>query len=109
MRRAEAFAATAAGALTLAVRQAEQAGLPVQLRSALASRAAIDQAPGIIMARERCTSEEAFGILRAASQHLNLKLRQEAADIVSAVSGQPPQPAPFQDRPESKDRETPAR
>ena len=109
LRRAEAFAATATGALTLAVRQAEQADLTVQLRSALASRAVIDQALGIIMAQERCTSQEAFGILRAASQHRNLKLRQVAADIVTAVSGQPPQPALFQDQPGREEQGPPAR
>jgi hypothetical protein len=61
------------------------------------------------MAQERCTSQEAFGILRAASQHRNLKLRQVAADIVTAVSGQPPQPALFQDQSGREEQGPPAR
>jgi ANTAR domain len=59
VRRAEAFAATASHVLALAVRQAEQAELTRQLRAGLRSRAVIDQAPGIIMAQERCTSAAA--------------------------------------------------
>jgi GAF domain-containing protein len=108
-RRAEAFAATATGALTLAIRHAEQADLTEHLRSALASRAVIDQALGIIMAQQRCASEEAFGILRAASQHRNVKLRQVATDIVTSVSGQPPQSPPFQDRPGGNSQDPSAR
>jgi hypothetical protein len=34
-----------------------------QLRASLASRTVIDQALGVIMAKQRCTSAEAFDIL----------------------------------------------
>ena len=95
IRRAEVFAASASAALALAARQASATVLTGQLREALASRAVIDQAIGIIMAQERCTSDEAFGILRNASQNRNLKLREIAHQIVTSVSGQPPQPGPF--------------
>jgi GAF domain-containing protein len=95
IRRAEVFAASASAALALSSRQASTAALTGQLREALASRAVIDQALGIIMAQERCTSDQAFAILRNASQNRNAKLRDIALQIVTSVSGEPPQPAPF--------------
>jgi hypothetical protein len=99
LRRAEGFAAIAAGALALAMRQAEQADLTEQLRAALASRAVIDQALGVIMAQERCTAARAFEILRSASQNRNVKLREVAARIVTSISGAPPPEEPvFRDR-----------
>ncbi len=97
-RRAENFAENASGALTLATRLASDAALIDQLRSSLASRTVIDQALGIIMARERCTQSHAFAILRSASQNRNVKLRDIATDIVTSLTGQPPEPPPpFED------------
>jgi GAF domain-containing protein len=55
VRRAQNFAEYASGALTLASRMASNAALIEQLRSSLTSRIVIDQALGIIMAREHCT------------------------------------------------------
>ena len=55
----------------------------------------IDQALGVIMAQERCTSAQAFDVLRSASQNRNVKLRDVARQIVIRVSGEPPQPGPF--------------
>ena len=52
------------------------------LREALASREVIGQAEGILMERERITSDQAFGVLRQASQHLNIKLREIAQYVV---------------------------
>jgi GAF domain-containing protein len=95
IRRAETFAASASAALALAARQASATALTGHLRAALASRTVIDQALGIIMAQERCTSARAFAILRAASQNRNVKLRDIARDIITSVSGEPPQPPPF--------------
>lgn len=97
VRFAEPFAASvsAALALALAVRQASSTALTGQMREALASRAVIDQALGVIMAQERCTSTQAFAILRNASQNRNTKLRDIAHQIVTNVSGEPPQPGPF--------------
>jgi AmiR/NasT family two-component response regulator len=46
------------------------------------------------MARERCTQERAFAILRSASQNSNVKLRDIAGTVVTSVTGEPPQPAP---------------
>jgi GAF domain-containing protein len=94
VRRAENFAEYASGALTLARRMASHAALIEQLRSSLASRTVIDQALGIIMAREHCTQARAFAILRSASQNSNSKLRDIATAIVTSVTGEPPAPAP---------------
>lgn len=93
-RRAENFAEYASGALTLAMRLASNAALIDQLRSSLSSRAIIDQALGIIMAREHCTQARAFAILRAASQNSNVKLRDIATAIVTSVAGESPVPPP---------------
>lgn len=51
------------------------------------------------LSAQRTSAEEAFGILRAASQNRNVKLRDVAAGIVTRVSGAPPRSAPFCDRP----------
>ncbi len=97
-RRAENFAENASGALSLAMRLASHAALIEQLRSSLTSRTVIDQALGIIMAREGCNQARAFAILRSASQNSNVKLRDIAGAVVTSVSGEPPQPAPpFED------------
>ena len=97
-RRAENFAENASGALSLAMRLASHAALIDQLRSSLTSRTVIDQALGIIMAREGCNQARAFAILRSASQNNNVKLRDIAGAVVTSVSGEPPQPAPpFED------------
>jgi hypothetical protein len=53
-----------------------------QLRTGLESRTVIGQAQGILMERERITAQEAFAILRTASQHTNVKLRDIAARVV---------------------------
>jgi GAF domain-containing protein len=97
-QRAEKFAENASGALALALRLASYAALNTQLRSSLASRSIIDQAIGVIMAREYCTQARAFEILRNVSQNNNIKLRDLASSILASVSGEAPQPAsPFED------------
>ena len=84
------FADEASRALALAVRLAERSEMSAHLQAALASRAVIDQAVGIIIGQNRCTADEAFEVLRSISQNRNVKLRDIAADMVTAVSGQPP-------------------
>ena len=93
-RRAENFAENASGALSLAIRLASHAALIEQLRSSLSSRTVIDQALGMIMAREQCNQARAFAILRSASQNSNVKLRDIASAVVTSITGEPPQPAP---------------
>jgi hypothetical protein len=83
------------GPAELRCQLAAERKLTTQLRAALTSRAAIDQAIGILMAQQRCTAEQAFEILRTASQNRNVKLRHVAADIVTGLTGHPPQPPPF--------------
>jgi GAF domain-containing protein len=90
------FAAQAAAALAMVLRQARQDQVTSQLEQALASRSVIDQAMGIVMAQQRCTSDDAFTLLRAHSQNTNRKLRDVAAEVVERVSGAPPkEPRPF--------------
>lgn len=52
------------------------------LEAALVTREVIGQAQGILIERERITANQAFDILRRASQHLNVKLRDVAQDLV---------------------------
>lgn len=63
-----------------------------QLRQAIASRPVIDQARGILMATYGCTSDEAWHILREASQLSNTKLRDvaEALTACAEAEGTPP-------------------
>lgn len=66
-----------------------------QLRHAIASRPVIDQARGILMATHGCSSEEAWAILREASQLSNTKLRVVAAALTEGAQPDgPPPPEP---------------
>lgn len=96
VRRAEMLAQNASGALAIALRLASCVALTEQLQASLASRLVIDRAIGVIITRQRCTQREAFEILRAASQHQNIKLRQVAAAVVTSVRGEPPEVASFE-------------
>lgn len=61
-----------------------------QLRTAMLSRAVIEQAKGILMAAEHCDADAAFAILTRASQNRNRKLREVAEEIVARRSGGEP-------------------
>ena len=87
---ARRFAEEASRAMLLAIRQARQQQVNEDLHNAMGSRRVIDQAIGVIMAQNRCSVDEAFDVLKRASQHRNVKLRQVAADVVTSVTGQPP-------------------
>ena len=89
VRRARMFAEELARTLPTALRITEQTQLATQLQEALASRSTIDQALGVLMAQNRCTRDVAFGILRRASQHRNLKLREVAAAVIERYTGYP--------------------
>ncbi|WP_199442190.1 GAF and ANTAR domain-containing protein [Umezawaea beigongshangensis] len=86
------FAGEVSGVVALAARIAEHARRADDLTVALASRSTIDQALGVIMAQKRCSADEAFRVLRTASQNRNVKLRDIAVEVVTAVSGQRPVP-----------------
>ncbi|GGX60746.1 ANTAR domain-containing response regulator [Streptomyces anandii] len=63
-----------------------------QLREAMVTRPVIDQARGILMAAHSCTPEQAWDILREASQRSNTKLRAVAAAVTAGAV--PDGPAP---------------
>jgi ANTAR domain-containing protein/GAF domain-containing protein len=60
------------------------------LRTALTSRAVIDQAKGILMAVRQISADEAFTLLVEQSQRENRKLRDLAVQLVSQVTGSTP-------------------
>jgi transcriptional regulator with GAF, ATPase, and Fis domain len=88
--RAAQLADRAAGALAVGMRLAEQSSENANLRVALSSRTVIDQAIGVLMAQQQCSTEDAFAILRKASQGRNIKLRDVAAQIVASVQRRAP-------------------
>jgi GAF domain-containing protein len=79
------FASYALVAITNAAAYAGAVEESDQLRAAMASRAVIEQAKGIIMAQKQCDSQEAFHFLRETSNRANLKLRDVAQGIVDDV------------------------
>lgn len=76
------MAAHAAIAVVNATAYWEKANLSDQLSQAMASRAVIEQAKGVIMATMGCSAEDAFEVLRQQSQAQNEKLRDIADAIV---------------------------
>jgi hypothetical protein len=92
--RAQRFADRAAGGVAIAFKLARRAELTEDLQAALAGRAVIDQALGIVMGQRRCSADKAFGVLREVSQTGNLKLREVAARLIMVTSGGPPRPEP---------------
>ena len=85
------FAAQAAVAVANAQLYWSTYDLTLQLRAALVTRDLIGQAKGILMTRRGVTSDEAFDLLRVASQRLNIKLK-EVADHVALTGELPPEP-----------------
>lgn len=65
-----------------------------QLEQAMASRAVIEQAKGVIMAMRGVPEHEAFEFIRRASQDRNVKVRHLAQQIVTGVVG-PESPSPW--------------
>jgi hypothetical protein len=92
--RAQQFVEELAFTMPIALRLAQQSNEVSQLQQALASRSTIDQALGVLMAQNRCTRDEAFGILRRASQNRNVKLRHVAAAVIERFTGHPADPPP---------------
>ena len=82
---AEAFAGYAAVAVANAARYSSADEMAEQMRMAMKSRAVIEQAKGIIMARDHCDPDQAFAILTRTSQTRNVKLRIIAEDIVAST------------------------
>ncbi|HEX5524879.1 MAG TPA: GAF and ANTAR domain-containing protein [Pedococcus sp.] len=60
-----------------------------QMEQAMASRAVIEQAKGVLMGRHGLDEKQAFELLRQQSQRLNVKLRSLAAELVNGASSRP--------------------
>ena len=56
-----------------------------QMQKALQTRDVIGQAKGILMAQQDVSADEAFDILRRASQRMNIKLRELAERVASRI------------------------
>lgn len=84
-RVAEACAGYAAAALHSAQTVQASSALAEQMKQAIASRAEIEQAKGILMAERRIGADEAFAVLRELSQTSNRKLRDVAVAVVALV------------------------
>ena len=59
------------------------------MRVAMESRAVIEQAKGVLMAQRHIDPEQAFDVLREASQRYNRKLRDIAQGIVASTQERP--------------------
>lgn len=78
-----AAAATSTDACRVAALQAEVE----QLRCAMASRATIEQAKGILMLLTSCSEQVAFDLLAHISSHTHRKVREVAQSITESASG----------------------
>lgn len=58
-----------------------------QLRRAMKTRPVIDRAHGVLMATYGCTPDEAWQVLKSASQETNMKLRAVAGEITDTTQG----------------------
>lgn len=76
-------------ALSTAVRIAEAEMKSENLAAALEHRTAIDLARGILMAQDGCTAQEAFDVLRKASNNRNQKLYALAVEITARFAPSP--------------------
>ena len=88
IRAGQAFAAYAAVAVANADSFASTAEMAENLRTAMVSRATIEQAKGILMAQGGIGPQEAFEILVRASQREKRKLRTVATELVERVQRQ---------------------
>lgn len=85
----EAFVALlsgqAAASIANALRYDEARTLADQLDQAMLSRAVIEQAKGVLMARQGLDADGAFDQLRRQSQHRNTRLRDLAREVVDST------------------------
>jgi GAF domain-containing protein len=91
---AQTFAGHAAVAAANAQLFETTAILAEQMKHAMATRAVIEQAKGIIMGDRSCGPNEAFSALVRLSQESHLKLRDVAQRLVASVSGEGADDAP---------------
>ncbi len=79
---AEIIAGQAGQASQVAAAFFHHRDLAEQLREAMASRAVIEQAKGVLMAQRKVTADAAFDLLRDTSMRRNVKLRTIAQEVV---------------------------
>ena len=77
------WAGQASGAMLVAWQMAEREKAVGDLTQGMETRQVIGQAVGLLMAQRRCTADEAFELLKGASQRGNEKLRDVAARMVA--------------------------
>jgi len=70
-----------------------------RMQARLDTMPVIEQAKGVLMAQHRCGAEEAFDLLRRASQSANVKVSVLAAQIVEQIAAHEPQPTRSLPRP----------
>src|SRR3712207_4883352 len=64
-----------------------------QLRTAMISRAVIEQAKGVLMLLTGCSDQVAFDLLTHISSHTHRKVRDIAQEVVASASGRSSLPA----------------
>jgi GAF domain-containing protein len=84
---ARAVASFAAAAVVNATVLESSQATALQMQQAMASRAVIEQAKGLLMGQRRCTAEEAFELLRQLSQDTGRKLREIAKILLDTAQG----------------------
>jgi hypothetical protein len=96
------FAGYAAVALANAASYASALDEVAQMKTAMASRAVIEQAKGMIMRDHRCEAAEAFDILVDLSAHANQRLRDVAQLLTdtAATTGPPDSRSPDEAEPD---------
>jgi GAF domain-containing protein len=86
----EAFVALFTGPVAAVIEGSRRFGevrqLADQLSEAIRSRAGIEQAKGVLMARHGVDPDSAFALLREQSQRRNVKLRDLAAEVVASTA-----------------------
>lgn len=82
---AQTFAGYAAVAMANAHLYSTTAALAEQMQQAMATRAVIEQAKGVLVAQQGCTPDEAFELLVRTSQAGNRKLRDVASALVDGA------------------------
>ena len=94
MRRSFAYVDEAARILRLCLTLAQQADLAEHLSRAIAARASVERAIGVLMAQRQVSADEAYAILRAGAQHDGRELHEVAAVVIESVTGQPASESP---------------
>ena len=103
--KAAILASMAGLALSIAQSHEDEERRAAELQTALSSRDD-GAAMGILMERERITAEQAFDVLRRASQHLNVKLREVAQNLIE--TGEYPDTGKLHSRDRGEGRSSPS-